>query len=178
MRTETLEPGATYRALLGALARDVGMAADAVTASASGPLGLSFSADGQTCRLLPHPSIEDRLVVEVSACTLDAAAQGLANAAQVHEFLNRLNAQARLEHDWVATVDEQDEVLLWTWREVRAVTAAGIQELLAEGLERAQALAAALGAAVAAGPAQASGDAAPGADMGANMDAAWSPQRG
>jgi hypothetical protein len=139
MRPETLTPGNAYRALLADLFRDLGVDGDELS-SAEAALGLTFSADGHTCRLLPHPAIEDRLIVEVAVGHLGVDATPTGTGGRLHELINHLNAAARLEHDWVACVDDNEEVVLWVWRDVLPMSAASVQALLAEGLDRAQAL--------------------------------------
>lgn len=139
MNSETLMPGEAYMALLNDLMRDLGVSGQSRT-PAEAALGLSFSAEGHTCRLLPHPAMENRLVVEVTVGNLGPVLAAPGEAGGLHELINRLNAAARLEHDWVACVDEHDEVLVWTCRDVLPLSPASTQALLAEGLDRAQAL--------------------------------------
>ncbi len=139
MPSETLKPGEAYIGLLNQVLKDLGVSGDGPTRD-DAAFGLAFAADGHICRLLPHPSLEDRLIAEVTVGNLglDTSSQGTAST--LHELINRLNAAARLEHDWVAAVDESNEVILWTWREVQPMSATAVQALLAEGLDRAQTL--------------------------------------
>lgn len=181
MPSDTLKPGEAYIGLLNHLLKDLGVSGDGL-ASEDAAFGLSFSADGHICRLLPHPSVADRLIAEVTVGNLGLDHLPPAAVNALHEVINRLNAAARLEHDWVAAVDENNEVILWTWRDVQPMAASAVQALLAEGLDRAQTLSDMLqtaGTHLASGPSPDSTQpsAAPGGSVG-GQGPGWSALRG
>ena len=76
----------------------------------------------------------DRMLVDVKVMRLDNPVAGLSVA------LHRLNHQSRLEHDWVISVDAADQLSLHTQRDIGRSRASDLQALLAEGIDRAQAL--------------------------------------
>jgi hypothetical protein len=45
-----------------------------------------------------------------------------------------------VEHDWVATVDESDHLVIWLTLEIARTRVPDLQAWLVEGIERAQAL--------------------------------------
>lgn len=97
-------------------------------------LGIEFEADGYLVLVAPDPRDADRMLVEVSVTRLEGAPPNLMTA------LLRLNHQSRLEHDWVISVDPADQLCLHTQREISRTRDSDLQALLAEGIERAQAM--------------------------------------
>ena len=124
-----------FTTLLGSLAEAVGLGPAAMAEMAE---GLEFEVAPHGCRVLPHPSLPERLVVEVMVRHLGPQAEELNREAAL--LLHRLNAQARLEHSWVATVDESDHLVLWQTLEIAQTRALDLQACLVEAIERAQAL--------------------------------------
>lgn len=97
-------------------------------------LGLEFEADGHLVLVAPDPRDASRMLLEVSVMQLETPEAGLLMA------LHRLNHQSRLEHDWVISIDAADQLSLHTQREIGRTRAGDLQALLAEGIDRAQAL--------------------------------------
>jgi hypothetical protein len=117
-----------FQALLAEFCASVQMPLD------DGALGIEFEADGHLVLIVPDPRDADRMLVDVNVMRLDNPAAGLTMA------LHRLNHQSRLEHDWVISVDAADQISLHTQRDIGRSRAGDLQALLAEGIDRAQAL--------------------------------------
>ena len=134
MNQTTLAP-TPLDSLLISLAKDVGLEH---RLEGSQSLVLEFEAPPHTCRVMPHPADSDRLVIEVMVRYLGESAQDLTRDSAL--LIHRLNAQARVEHDWVATVDESDHLVIWLTLEIARTRVPDLQAWLVEGIERAQAL--------------------------------------
>jgi hypothetical protein len=124
-----------FVSLLIGLATEVGLES---RADPTQPLVLEFEASSHTCRVIPHSGDSDRLVIEVMVRYLGESAEDLTRDRAL--LMHRLNAQARLNHGWVATVDESDHLVIWQTLEIARTRAADLQAWLVEGIERAQAL--------------------------------------
>jgi len=107
-----------------------------VAGATDGALGLEFEAGAHVVRVLPHPADPDWLIAEVDV------ASGIHATPTAYQALHRVNHAARLEHGWMATFDDEDALVMHVSRPVASVTAADLEGLLVEGLERAEALAA------------------------------------
>lgn len=97
-------------------------------------LGLEFEANGHLVMIASDPRNAERMLIDVHVMRLDNTPTSLAMA------LHHLNHQSRLEHDWVISVDAADQLSLHTQREISRSRASDLQALLAEGIDRAQAL--------------------------------------
>lgn len=117
-----------FQALLSEFCASVDLAMEATA------LGIEFEADGHTVLIVPDPRSEERLLIEVDVIMLEAP------AARLLELLHNLNHEARLEHDWVATLDVTNRLHLHSQQALSSCTAGQLQSLLAEGIDRAQAL--------------------------------------
>jgi hypothetical protein len=117
-----------FQALLAEFCASVQMPLD------DGALGIKFEAGGHLVLIVPDPRDADRMLVDVKVMRLDNPAAGLSVA------LHRLNHQSRLEHDWVISINEADQISLHTQRDISRSRASDLQALLAEGIDRAQAL--------------------------------------
>ena len=128
----TEDPNPVFRALLQAVCAEAGM-----DLPEDSP-GIEFEADGHVTLIVPDPRQDDRMHIEVSVLTLPALGGDRLMA------LHQLNHAARLDHDWVITIDVANRVCMHTQRAVAGCKASDLQSLLAEGIERAQALCAVL----------------------------------
>jgi hypothetical protein len=99
-----------------------------------GDLGIEFSVEPHTVLIISDPRDPERLLVEVNVRLLEGRPPALLAA------LHQLNDAARLEHDWVITLDVTNLLRIHTQRSIAYCKASDLQTLLAEGIERAQAL--------------------------------------
>ena len=97
-------------------------------------LGIEFQADGHTVLIAPDPRDAQRMLIEVSIVHLQEPSPQLLMA------LHHLNHEARLEHDWVVSLDVGDQLCLHAQRDIHTCRASDLQTILAEGIDRAQAL--------------------------------------
>jgi len=86
-------------------------------------------------RVLPHPANLDWLIAEVDVVEMAQTSPSAYGA------LHRVNHAARLEHGWTATCGDEGLLVMHTARPVATMTAADLEALLVDGLERAEALA-------------------------------------
>lgn len=119
-------------ALLSAFAESLGASEPD---SRSGAGGLEMSIGALTARLLPHPGGDDRFVIEVDVCSADAASDA------PHAALHRLNYAARFQHDWQASIDLDGTLVVYTVRPIASTDPGTLESLVADGFERACALA-------------------------------------
>ena len=99
-------------------------------------IGISFDTDAHAVRVLPHPDRAEQLVVEVDVCAIGPSSEAAAPLALVH----RLNYAARFEHAWLAAVDPDDRLVLFTTRNIAATDPGELESLIVAGLEKAEAL--------------------------------------
>lgn len=101
------------------------------------PMGLELEVEGRMTRVMSHS--EDHLaVVEVDVRSLSDVDD--AHLGAVSLALLRLNQEARFEHGWVIVLDD-DDLLSITTTVVMAQTASQtLNEIIAEGLDRAASL--------------------------------------
>ena len=129
---ETNTPESSAISLLTSFAASLGMEADP-----SQPLvAVEFVSGDHVAAILPHPTRENLVCVEVSL-------RGLSLGESDHErllFLHRLNAAARHDHPWTISIDEEDMLLLAASFPWSGLTAETLSDLVAEGLERAESL--------------------------------------
>ena len=96
--------------------------------------GIEFEADGHVVLMAPHPQDPQCVYIEVGVMDLAEP------SAAVLMVLHQINHAARLEHDWVISVDEGHRLVIHTHRPLHALRGGDLQGLLVEGIERAQAL--------------------------------------
>jgi hypothetical protein len=97
-------------------------------------VGLTFTAQAHTARVMPHPTQPSALLVEVDVCAVgdtDAAAPLL---------MHRLNYLARFSHGWSLAIDADDMVVIYTTRSIARTDAGALEALIVDGLERAGAI--------------------------------------
>jgi hypothetical protein len=126
--TETTSSAGQFQALLAEFCTEMQMPTD------DQALGMEFEADGHIVLLAPDPRDDQRLQIEVSVMRLDHPSASLLLA------LHQLNHQSRLEHDWMLSVDVADQLTLHSQRQLQGCRPSDLQALLAEGIDRAQAL--------------------------------------
>lgn len=100
--------------------------------------GIEFEADGFVARLIAHPHDRQLLIAEVDVAQTDPQdpqQQGLA------WMLHQINHAARFEHEWVAHIDADNVLMMSTTSRIRDLTVEGAQQLLADAVSRADALA-------------------------------------
>lgn len=100
--------------------------------------GLEFEADGSTVLVMAHPRQDDQLLVEVKVADLSARAEPL--GASTLMLLHQINDTARLEHGWFITISPEQTLLIQHSQPVAQTDAGQLEVLLAEGIDRAQAL--------------------------------------
>lgn len=130
--SDRLSTPPAFAALLDAFAAFAG-----IPGATEGALGLNFEAGDHAVRVMPHPSHPDWLLAEVDVVATEASPP-----ANAYEALHRINHAARLQHAWTASFDDDGRVVMHTAWPTTALTAANLEGLLVEGLERAEALAA------------------------------------
>lgn len=128
--TEMESAPSSFSALLDSFATFAG-----VTANNKHAMGLEFEAGHYTVRALPHPEQPDWLIVEVDVI------QTANSPSPAREALHRINHTARLAHGWMATLDGDGLLVMHTLRPIASVTAADLEGLLVEGIDRAEVLA-------------------------------------
>lgn len=96
--------------------------------------GIEFEADGHVVLMAPHPQDPQCVYIEVVVMDLEEpSAAGLM-------MLHKINHAARLEHDWVISIDEGHHLIIHTHRPLDTLRSDTLQGLLTEGIERARAL--------------------------------------
>jgi hypothetical protein len=120
-----------FVALIAALATYTGLEG----LNVNGAEGLVFEAEPHTVVVFPHPGIEHWLLAEVDVIQIQAWEQ------LPHALLNQLNEAVRLEHGWTATLRDDQRLVLHTARPVASTSAAELEALMVDGIERAEALA-------------------------------------
>ena len=109
------------------------------------PLGLELHVEGRVARIMAHTD-DSLAVVEVDVLGLyDCGDEELGT---VSVALLKLNQEARFEHGWAIVLDEQDRLSITSTVVMASTAAQALNELVADGLERAQALAEAVSAMV------------------------------
>ena len=107
------------------------------SAQSSGVTGFEFDTEAYSVAVWPVG--DDQVMVQVAVAALQPGE--LADPA-VLLMLHRLNEDARTEHGWTATIDAQDQLLLYTLRPLRQTDAQALKDAVAQGLDRAEALSA------------------------------------
>ena len=99
-------------------------------------LGLEFETAHHTVRVLPHPQDEHRFLIAVDVLT---TADGTPSSAWM--MLLRLNLAAITEHGWVIGLEDGGKLVLSRNVDLASTDPSALEGLMAEGLERAEALA-------------------------------------
>jgi len=97
-------------------------------------LGVEFEADSYRVLIASDPRDTERILVDVVVAALDEPSLDFLMA------LHQLNHHARIEHDWVASVDLSDRLCLHTQRSLATLRVEEVDSILAEGINRAEAL--------------------------------------
>ena len=121
-----------FQALLQAFTESTGLPSD----DADQALGIEFAAGDFVARVLQHPQHDELVQIEVEVRQLDvdsAAASSLL-------LLHRLNNTARFEHNWLIAIDDDDSLVIATSQPISNTDAAALQALIADGIDRAEAL--------------------------------------
>lgn len=98
-------------------------------------LGLNFETETAEVFVLPHPLHEDRALVEVALRQLNELDQG-----RLAPLMLQINELARFEHDWRIVMDSEGVVILCTEVALTELRAENLDSVLADGLDRGQAL--------------------------------------
>jgi len=107
------------------------------SAQALGVTGFEFDTEAYSVAVWPVDDAQIMVQVTVAALQpVEMTDPGLLL------MLHRLNEDARTEHGWTATIDAQDQLLLYTLRPLRQTDAQALQDAVAQGLDRAEALSA------------------------------------
>ncbi len=101
--------------------------------------GLAVQSGGFEALIRPHPVRDYRLILEVKVMRFPDDAP-----VQSHLLLHQLNELARLEHDWLVTLDLDQDLILSRSAVIAGIAAADVLAMLSEGVDRAEALAHAL----------------------------------
>ena len=99
-------------------------------------LGLEFETARHTVRVLPHPSEESHFVISVDVFATEA---GVPDSAW--KMLLRMNLAAIAEHGWVIGLEEGGTLVLSRVVDLASTDASALESLMADGLDRAEALA-------------------------------------
>ncbi len=100
--------------------------------------GVEFESDGFTARLIAHPTDSALMVVEVDVAEADPDEIIQRENAWL---LHQINHAARFEHGWIAHIDETNVLMISLFQAIPGSTPELIEQLLADGIDRAQALA-------------------------------------
>lgn len=98
-------------------------------------LGLNFETETAEVFVLQHPLHEDLALVEVAVRQLNELDQG-----RLAPLMLQINELARFEHDWRIVMDGEGVVILCTDAALAQLRADNLESLIADGLERGQAL--------------------------------------
>lgn len=130
-----LNTSSAYDRLIGGFALRQGIPAESVTKAQ----GLEFeSDDGLVARVRAHPQDEERLIIEVDVITLTETS--LQARAEAMLTLHQINYAARTEHDWTILIDDESMLMLSAAFWVVRIDERALETLLADSIDRAQAL--------------------------------------
>jgi hypothetical protein len=104
---------------------------------ASGISGFEFEYDAYSVAVAPIG--EAKLIVEVGVTALQPAETA---SVPLLMALHRLNDSTRGEHGWIATIDDEERLLLSSTFSLAALDAAGLQNAMASAIDRAEVLSA------------------------------------
>lgn len=102
---------------------------------------LEISADTLRAHVVLHPGHEANLAIVIEVLSLGTDEDMAALTPAQLLLLHRLNHSAWTEHDWQIVIDDDNDLSLRCHRGIAATGAQALEELLVDGLERAQALA-------------------------------------
>ncbi|MEY3666010.1 MAG: hypothetical protein RLZZ153_2192 [Pseudomonadota bacterium] len=100
--------------------------------------GIEFESEGFATRLCSHPTDHMLLVAEVDVLEIDPSNARHLEAAWL---LHQINHAARFEHRWIAHIDETNVLMMTCQLDMTGMGPESIEELLADGISRAEALA-------------------------------------
>ncbi len=101
------------------------------------PLGLELEMESRLAWVMPHRDA-GLAVVEVSVRPLHGIDE--AHLGAVGLALLRLNQEARFEHGWAIVLDEEDRLSITMTLVMAQTTGQALNEIIAEGLDRAASL--------------------------------------
>lgn len=101
-------------------------------------LGLEFSSGDHAARIAPHPLRDTLLFIEIDVRELSQE-EAIGNPRGLF-MLHRLNEAARFEHDWTASIDADDMLILSALFPIAEMDGRFLQNLLIEGLDLAGSL--------------------------------------
>lgn len=101
-------------------------------------LGFELDFHAGVVRVAPHPVRPTLGMVEIEMPDVDLEHAG------TPAFLHRLNHAAILRHDWIVTIDDEDQAVLSNSFLIAETDATVLEALIGEGIERAEALSALL----------------------------------
>lgn len=101
---------------------------------------LRLEIDGREASVLPArtPAGDEAIEITVSAGALTAADEW--DEVDVLSLLHRVNVAARYRHDWLATLDEDDQMMIKRVRPLEGLSPSDLELLVAEGVDRAASL--------------------------------------
>ena len=126
-----------FEALLSSFAESKGLQAGNTAA------GIEFATDDQSLVVVPHPTRDDLLIVEVQVADFGPEAESLSRGALL--LLHQINESARFEHEWVASISAEGAVQIHCVRLISSTDLPTLEALMGEGLERAESLAELIG---------------------------------
>ncbi len=121
-----------FRALIESFAKGKSLSVDGEASA------IEFECDDQTVLVIEHPKLTDHLLIEVELSA--AAGDGNALAPEALLLLHQLNESARFEHDWVVTISAEGTLQIHCSRLISSVDPSSLELLMAEGLDRGDAL--------------------------------------
>ncbi len=101
-------------------------------------MGLEFETGEMTVSVSEHPHDDSRVIVEVWVRGISP--DELSGAGAELMVLHQLNDRARREHDWVISIDSELGLTVGTTARVCELDAQGLQALMADGLEKGDAV--------------------------------------
>lgn len=113
---------------------EMGASVQAVTQS----VGLEFESGSMTVSVTEHPHDGERVIIEVWMRSI--AMEELTGAGAELMVLHQLNDRARREHDWVISIDDELGLTIGTTARCSELDAPGLQRLMADGFEKAEAV--------------------------------------
>ena len=101
-----------------------------------GAYALEFQSEEQQVIVMPHPKLQDHLMVEVGVAELGQDGLG----EELASLLLQINEAARFEHAWSIFMDTRGAVTLGTCHPMGGLGLADVESLIVDGLDRARAL--------------------------------------
>lgn len=132
--TAALQPDSPFIRLVREFAARAGFPASEIEQAD----GLEFESEGFTTRLFSHPTDHRLLVAEVDVLEIDPSSPRHLEAAWL---LHQVNHAARFEHQWLAHIDETNVLMMSCQLDMAGMGPESMEQLLADGISRAEALA-------------------------------------